>query len=196
MEERILIEVKPGAEPEDEAAAVREAQNSLAGFKQLYLRWLSPVYRYFYFRTGNVKDAEDLTSQVFLKVYEELPRYRNQGRFPAWLFTIARNKAIDFSRSRPQEEPIEIVDPVDGSLDLLAQAIQSDEIRRLNRLIHSLPDDEQELIRLRFVGGLGYREIGEMLHRKEDAVRKSISRLLTRLQTVLSDGEQMEKRHG
>lgn len=195
MEGRILIKPNPDAALEDEAATVREAQNSLAGFKQLYLRWLSPVYRYFYFRTGNVKDAEDLTSQVFLKVYEELPRYRNRGRFPAWLFTIARNKAIDFSRSRPLEEPIEIIDPIDGSLDLLAQAIQSDEIRRLNRLIRSLPDEEQELVCLRFVGGLSYREIGEMLHRKEDAVRKSISRLLARLQAILSDGNPLEKHH-
>lgn len=195
MEGRVLIKANPDVALEDEAAAVREAQSSLAGFKQLYLRWLSPVYRYFYFRTGNVKDAEDLTSQVFLKVYEELPRYHNRGRFPAWLFTIARHKAIDFSRSRIQEEPLEIANPVDGSLDLLAQAIHSDEIQRLNRLIHSLPDDEQELIRLRFVGGLSYREIGETLHRKEDAVRKSISRLLSRLQTTLSDGNQLENRH-
>jgi DNA-directed RNA polymerase specialized sigma24 family protein len=90
MEERVLIEVKPGAELEDEAAAVHEAQNSLACFKWLYLRWLSPVYRYFYFRTGNVKDAEYLTSQIFHKVYEELPRYHTQAAVLAWQEGIVR----------------------------------------------------------------------------------------------------------
>jgi RNA polymerase sigma-70 factor (ECF subfamily) len=185
MAENIQIEANKDATKGDEAAVLRAAQDSLVGFKQLYLHWLTPVYRYFYFRTGNVKDAEDLTSQVFLKVYEELPRYRDRGRFSAWLFTIVRNKAVDFFRSTGREIPLETIDPVDGSYDLLAQVVHSDEIQRLNRLIRSLPDDEQELIRLRFVADLGYREIGEVLNRKEDAARKTISRLLARLQSQL-----------
>ncbi|RPI87286.1 MAG: RNA polymerase sigma factor [Chloroflexi bacterium] len=189
MADTVLIEAKQNAAQEDESELVREAQSSLSGFKQLYLHWLSPVYRYFYFRTRNVKDAEDLTSQVFLKVYEELPRYRDRGYFSAWLFTIARSKAADFFRRNSREVSLEAVEVADGSLDLLAQAVQSDEIQRLKRLILSLPDEEQELIRLRFVSGLSYREIGEVLHRKEDAVRKSISRLLARLQN------QLEKHH-
>ena len=185
MAESILIETNKDTTKGDEAAMLGAAQEGLTGFKQLYLQWLTPVYRYFYFRTGNVKDAEDLTSQVFLKVYEELPRYRDRGRFSAWLFTIARNKAVDFFRTTNRQVPLEIIDPIDGSHDLLAQAIHSDEIQRLNRLIRSLPDEEQELVRLRFVANLGYREIGEVLNRKEDAVRKTISRLLARLQGQL-----------
>jgi len=168
-----------------EGEMIQAAQESLAGFKQLYLKWLHSVYRYFYYRVGNVKDAEDLTSQVFLKVYEELPRYRERGRFAAWLFTIAQNKANDFFRRDFREVPLESIDPVDGTPDLLLQAVHSDQIQRLNRLIRSLPEGEQELIRLRFVADLGYREIGEVLGRKEDAVRKSIQRLLARLQSQL-----------
>lgn len=195
MADTVLIKAKQNTAQEDQAELVREAQSSLAGFKQLYLRWMPPVYRYFYFRTGNVKEAEDLTSQVFLKVYEYLPRYRERGHFSAWLFTIARRKAVDFYRSRPQEVSLDTIDATDGSLDPLAQAVKSDEIQRLKHLIRSLPDEDQELIRLRFVSGLSYREIGDVLHRKEDAVRKSISRLLDRMQTVLLDGDQLEKHH-
>ena len=190
MAETILYEANQDAMEEDEAAMLKAAQDSLAGFKQLYLQWLAPVYRYFYFRTGNIKDAEDLTSQVFLKIYEELPHYRNRGRFSAWLFTIVRNKTVDFFRTAGREESLDIIDPVGGSYDLLAQAVHSDEIQRLNRLIRSLPDEEQELIRLRFVANLGYRDIGEVLGRKEDAVRKTISRLLARLQSQLEAGHE------
>ncbi|MDD5371136.1 MAG: RNA polymerase sigma factor [Anaerolineaceae bacterium] len=170
---------------DDEAELVRAAQNSLAGFQPLYQRWLARVYRYFYFRCGRLKDAEDLTSRVFLKVYEELPRYQERGRFSAWLFTIARRQVIDFYRTQGREVSLEELDPLDGAYDLLTQAIRSDEIQRLHRLVRNLPDEEQELIRLRFVAELSYREIGAVIGRREDAVRKSVSRLLARLQSQL-----------
>ncbi len=174
---------------EDDADIVRAALNSPAGFKPLYLKWLSPVYRYFYNRVGNEKDAEDLTSQVFLKVYEELSRYTDRGHFPAWLFTIARHKAADYFRSQPPTISLETEDPADQTIDLLAQAVQTDEIQRIRHLIETLTEEEQELIRLRYVGELGYSEIAKVLSHKEDAVRKSLSRLLTRLQS------QMEGKH-
>jgi RNA polymerase sigma-70 factor (ECF subfamily) len=74
---------------------------------------------------------------------------------------------------------------MDKTNDLLTQSVQTDELLRLNRLIQSLPEEEKELIRLRFVVELGYKEIGAILDRKEDAVRKSISRLLDRMQSQL-----------
>jgi len=73
----------------------RSSEDNLKAFKQIYRQWLTPVYRYFYHRTGNENDAEDLTSQVFLKVYEALPRYHNRGHFSAWLFTIARHQGYN-----------------------------------------------------------------------------------------------------
>ena len=185
MAETILCNVDENCSQDEYPDLVQEAQESLVGFQLLYQRWLSPVYRYFYCRTGNSKDAEDLTAQVFLKVYENLPQYRERGQFSAWLFTIVRNQAMDYYRSVSREVSLEIYDLIDETRDLLSQAVDSDEIRRLRHLIHLLPEEEQELIRLRFVVKLGYREIGAVLNRKEDAVRKSITRLLARLKSQL-----------
>lgn len=185
MSETILDEVEKAYTIENDPDLIQNGKINIAGFKQLYLRWLSQVYRYFYYRIGNSKDAEDLTSQVFLKVYEDLKHYRERGLFSAWLFTIARNKAIDFFRTGSRELSLEIVDPTDETPDLLTQMVRSDEIQRLYRLIQSLPEEEQELIRLRFIAELGYREIGSLLNRKEDAIRKSITRLLARIENQL-----------
>lgn len=185
MTDTVPIAADPYHVRESDAELVRAAQHSLAGFKPLYLRWLGPVYRYFLSRVANVKDAEDLTSQVFLKVYEELPRYHDRGRFPAWLFTIVRNKTSDYFRAGHAQITLEEADLCDETGDPFAQVLRTDELRRLRRLIWALPEEELELIRLRFVAELGYREIGELLQRKEDAVRKSLARLLDRLQGQL-----------
>jgi DNA-directed RNA polymerase specialized sigma24 family protein len=87
----------------DDDALVQAIRSDPAQFAVLYRRYALPVYRYLYGRVGNAKDAEDLTSQVFLEVLESLPRYRSQGSFAAWLFTLARRRAIDLHRrQRPQ----------------------------------------------------------------------------------------------
>lgn len=185
MAETTFHKINKSCTEDEEIELLEQAQASLADFQQLYLRWLSPVYRYFYFRTGNPKDAEDLTAQVFLKVYTDLPRYHERGQFSAWLFTIVRNQITDFFRTESREVSLEIIDPVDEAHDLFTQAVHSEEIQQLHDLIRSLPEEEQELIRLRFVAGLGYREIGSVLNRKEDAVRKSIVRLLARMESQL-----------
>jgi RNA polymerase sigma-70 factor (ECF subfamily) len=185
MTETIPLMVDENFASADDARLVQAARQSLAGFKPLYQKWLTPVYRYFYYRVGNPVDAEDLTAQVFLKIYEELPRYRERGHFPAWLFTVVRNKAADYFRKGLPPLPLEALPLIDQSTDLLSQAIASDEIHSLARLIRTLPVDEQELIRLRFVAELGYAEIGVLLGLKEDATRKSISRLLARLKSQL-----------
>lgn len=179
-----LVQEPPYAEV-DESEQLRLAAEDLAHFKPLYERWMPPVYRYFFHRIGNIPDAEELTSQVFLAVCEQLPKYHHRGSFAAWLFGIARRRAADFFRRQRRSVQLEAVDPVDPGPDPLAQAASGDEIRRLRGLIRALPEKDQELIRLRFVAGLTYSEMGSLLKRNEDAVRKYLARLLIRLQNRL-----------
>lgn len=169
----------------DDSTMALAAQQNPAAFQPIYQKWLKPIYRYFYFRVGNEKDAEDLTSQVFLKAYEDLSRYRSTGSFSAWLFTIAHARMVDHFRKGFHEVTIEKADLQSDAPDLLAKAVHDNEIDQLLTLLQKLNNDEQELIRLRFFGELSYREIGEILHRREDTVRKSVTRLLDRMQVEL-----------
>jgi RNA polymerase sigma-70 factor, ECF subfamily len=171
----------------DDSEIVLAAQQNPAAFQPLYQKWLKPIYRYFYFRVGNVKDAEDLTSQVFLKVYEQLPGYRNNGCFSAWLFTIAHSRMVDFFRKANREDTLEKAALIANSTDLLTQVVHGSEIDQILALLQKLNERDQELIRLRFFGELSYREIGAIMHRSEDATRKAISRLLDRMQVELED---------
>jgi RNA polymerase sigma-70 factor (ECF subfamily) len=175
---------KPQSVPDD-SELVLAAQQNPSAFQPIYQKWLKPIYRYFYFRVGNEKDAEDLTSQVFLKVYEDLPRYRSKGSFSAWIFTIAHARMVDFFRKATREQKLEKADYTANSSDLLTMVVHSNEIDELLALLHKMTEEEQELIRLRFFGELSYREIGEILNRKEDAVRKSVTRLLDQMQVEM-----------
>jgi RNA polymerase sigma-70 factor (ECF subfamily) len=172
----------------DQASNIK-AKRNLAAFERRYRRWVAPVYRYFRYRVNNDKEAEDLTSQVFLKVYEQLPTYTEQGQFPAWLFTIVRHQAADHFRSGQPVVPLDEIDLKDDQPNILEQATHSDDLQRLSQLIRSLPDSEQELIRLRFVAQLTYKDIAALLGSTRDAIRKQVSRLLARLQ------DEMEKDH-
>ncbi|MGB7538265.1 MAG: sigma-70 family RNA polymerase sigma factor [Anaerolineales bacterium] len=174
---------------EDEAAGmIRAAQENPSEFQRLYDGWIHRVYQYISFRVGRCADAEDLTSQVFLAAFQALPRYRHDGRFGAWLFTIARNQVRMYFRSPRREFPLEII-AADGSPDVPAQMEDAEELRRLRILVRGLPEDDQELIRLRYSAGLAFADIAAVLGRREEAVKKSLYRLQGRLK------EQLEESH-
>jgi RNA polymerase sigma-70 factor (ECF subfamily) len=168
----------------DEASLVSSAQRDPAEFAALYDRYFRQVYRYLYSRVGRAAEAEDLTAQTFLAALEALPRYRARGHFAAWLFTIARNKARDFYRRAAPLIPLD-ENHLDKAEDPLVQVIQADQVEQLADLVRGLEENEQELLRLRFVADLSFAAIGVCLGRKEDTVKKTFYRLLGRLQNQL-----------
>ena len=182
-----IVASDPPWTAEDEADLALPARRTPALFKKLYLRWVSPVYRYLLYQAGDTSVAEDLTSQVFLTALEQLPRYKHRGTFAAWIFTIARNKARDHFRKSARQVSMEDVAEAVIRPDLLGEVIHADQLERLDSLVRALPEGELEMIRLRYVAELSLAEIGALVHRSEEATRKAISRLLTRLQRQMED---------
>ena len=164
----------------DEERLVLKAKQDLREFTALYLRYVQPVYRYFFSRIGVQTEAEDATAQTFLSALEGLESYQHNGHFAAWLFAIARRKNADhFRKSGKLTFLTESI--VSGDEDLLQQAIRSDQLAWLTEKIGQLPEEEQELLRLRFAAELQFLDIAKLLNRNEDAVKKSFYRILDRL---------------
>ena len=84
----------------EQVPKIKLAGNLTDTFNEIYEAYIKNIFRYVYNRTGNNKDAEDITSQIFLAVLEGLPKYNDNGHLAAWLFTIARRKTIDFYRKK------------------------------------------------------------------------------------------------
>jgi RNA polymerase sigma-70 factor (ECF subfamily) len=159
----------------DDAVLAREASHNTDAFSALYRRYVTPLYRYLYRRLGNVKDAEDLTAQVFADALEGLSTYRERGRFSSWLFTIAHRRLIDQYRQQDTTSLDEISDDSPG----LQAAFEQNETRaHLAQLIGKLDQDRQELLHLRFAAGLDFAEIAAVLKRSEGAVKMSLYRTL------------------
>ena len=170
---------------------IEKAGLNAAGFHEIYTLWLTRVYQYVYARLGNPNDAEDLTSQIFLKAIEAFPRYKHRGHFAAWLFTIARNEIKMFYRGRKAVEvTLDVVEHADSGQDVLNTLANSSEIDHLKQIISTLTAQEQELIYLRYVTEMKFSDMSLVLGRKEDAIKKSLYRLQTRLRSLLEENHE------
>lgn len=182
MEASILTAATLDTPQKDDELAVSARKDPYA-FGILYQRYVARVYRYLYGKTGCAEDAEDLTAQVFTEVIEALPRYRPQGNFAGWLFTIARRRALNAYRAKPGCLPLEAAENrLVQATDALGQIIRAERIEQLLTMLKSLGEDELELIRLHFYAGLTYAQIGSVLGKREAAVAMAMHRLLRRLE--------------
>ena len=165
----------------DSRTVQRALEGDRSALAYIYDAYAKSIYRYHLSRVGNAVDAEDLTSQTFMAVIEYLPRYQHRNNFTAWIFQIARNKAMDHFRGNHGHSEINesVADPAQS--DALEAVVRNESRARLQSLLHLLDEEERELIRLRYTAELSFVEIAGLLGRKEDAVRKSIRRILDRL---------------
>ncbi len=168
----------PESDPAVDDNLARAALCDPAQYAVLYRRYVDRVYRYFYGRSGNAGDAEDLTAQLFMDVLQALPRYRPQGTFAAWLFTLVRRRAIDFHRKQRPVLPLEWAESMATGGDPLGSVIQAEQLARLSELYTQLDEDRQELIRLHYAARLSHRQVGQVLGRSEAAVAMALHRTL------------------
>lgn len=149
-------------------------------FEALYADFLQRVYAYVRVQVGGAADAEDVTSQVFIKAWEAYPRYEPQGSTPAaWLFRIARNAALDHLRSAGRRDRLLRVvgrEP-EATTDPAAAAEQRIEHEGLMELVSELGERQREIISMRH-SGLSFAEVGAVLAMSEDAAKMQYHRAL------------------
>lgn len=147
---------------------VRRCQADESAFEELMRRYKKVIFAYARAATGSHQDAEEITQDVFVKVYRAAHRFNEKYSFTTWLYTIASNTCKNKLRSRKprpvslddDESPVVAVSADAGPLDMYNQKIAVSEVRGA---IDELPPKYREVLFLRYVQGLSYKKISAVL---------------------------------
>jgi RNA polymerase sigma-70 factor, ECF subfamily len=172
----------------DDKGSVNPERLDAAAFATLYRQYVDAVYRYCYFRLDGREQAEDATSQIFLKALAALPTHRQRDSFRGWLFSIAHNVVTDLYRARRPVWPLSLIENhADDRRSVEDDALQSVEQDEVRTLLARLPVEQRRVLELR-LAGLSSSEIADVLGKKTGAVKVAQSRAIARLrQTLVSD---------
>lgn len=152
--------------------------------EEVYRRHAPAVFAYLLRHVPVYQDAEDLLVEVFMALLEKLPSLDiDERRLAAYVQTIARNKMADYYRQRGRRQviPLEaIAENVYESEELAPEqlALAGERFAGLHRAFSTLPEQQQTILRLRFIHGLRSGEIAAHLARSENSVRVMLSRSL------------------
>jgi RNA polymerase sigma-70 factor, ECF subfamily len=167
----------------------RAQRGERAALEELYLIHFDRIYSYLHVSVGNRHDAEDLTTQTFLKMLESIGRFRWQSApFSAWLFRIAHNLAMDHFRARRRWQPEEEVPEPAGSEEPSAelQAMQSIGRQSMLELIQDLSPEQQQVLTLKFVFNFANADVAAILEKTEGAIKSLQHRALASLQKQIA----------
>src|SRR5438105_4609011 len=163
----------------------RAQQGDRAALEELYLIHFDRIYSYLHMSVGNRHDAEDLTTQTFLKMLESIGKFRWQSApFSAWLFRIAHNLAMDHFRARRRWQPEEDVPEPPGEEEPSAelQAMHSIGRQSMLELIEDLSSEQQQVLTLKFVFNFQNADVATILGKTEGAIKSLQHRALASLQ--------------
>jgi len=163
-------------------------------FKKIFDEYSARIYRHTLIRTGFPQDAEDITSQTFLKLWEVMkgPGWKHIKNPTAFLYTINRNLIIDLYRYRSHRKSDESIEEMadkgkdQGDLRSLARLVQATEYKFVLAKLRTLPTTDQELLLLRFVDDAPVNEIAKVLKITPNNASVKINRAIHKLKELVN----------
>jgi RNA polymerase sigma-70 factor, ECF subfamily len=174
-----------------EQLVAQAQQGDRDALEELYLEHFDRIYSYLHMTVGNRHDAEDLTTQTFLRMLESIGRFKwGSAPFSAWLFRIAHNLAMDHFRSRRRWQPEEEVPEPAGAVESSAEeeAIRLLSSQSMFDLIDQLAHEQRHVLILKFVFDFSNAETATVLDKTEGAVKSLQHRALASLQKHIATG--------
>lgn len=161
-------------------------------FQEIYEDYYQKVLSYINARVNNLHDAEDLTSNVFLRCYKSIDRYDpERAAVSTWIFTIANNLLKNHYRDSKNNASIDDMEgfeaPYEEDFD---QAMRLEEIREyLDRALSELDDTKRQILLMRYYDDMKTKDIAEKLEMSPGNVRVTLTRTINQLNIQVKDDE-------
>ncbi len=163
-------------------------------YAELYDLFVDKIYRFVFFKVNNQEEAQDLTADVFLRVWQYIQEKKKVGNFKALLYQVAKNRVIDHYRQKSRsdvltdEEILKEIEDVRGE-DFVKEIEIKSEIKSLESFLKQLKAEYQEVLLLKYVEGYSNSEIAKILDKSTSNVRVLSHRALKILQNLISEAD-------
>ncbi len=175
--------------PEKLAPILRQAQAGAdAALSSIYNHYFERVYRFIFYRVSHKETAEDLTEEVFVKIFKNLRKLEQPAAFEGWLFQIARNRVIDYYRSKRQIVPLEeIENTLEYETNIVDLVNLKTEQTLFIKLLKELTAEQQQVIKLKFLEDIDNAAIAEIMEKTEGAIRVIQHRAINKLKELIDN---------
>jgi RNA polymerase sigma-70 factor (ECF subfamily) len=173
---------------EPDAELIRRAQaGERDAFAEIYQRHHGAIYRYILYRLGDATTAEDLTADVFVRMVERIDRFRYRGRpVLAWLYTIARNRVVDYVRRVGRRPTFPLAErdtqQLRGSGWDASRTLTSE---MLSACLEKLTEAQRRVVLLKFVEGYSNEEVSEIMGKPVGAIKSLQHRALAAMRRCI-----------
>lgn len=167
---------------------IEAAKRDAAHFGPIYNKYYKQIFGYIYQRMDDKEVAFDVTSQVFLKALTNLHKYEFKGvPFASWLYRIAHSEVMQVFRDKKSSRTVNAdVADIKHLCEEMQESYYEDFLPALGRIIKDLPEDELQLIEMRFFEKRPFKEIAEIMMMTENNAKVKLYRILERLKKVLT----------
>lgn len=165
-------------------------------FAKLYDIYARRIYSFVFFKVANREEAEDITSEIFLKAWRYISENKNIESFSGLLYKLARNSIIDLYRAKAshkeifsinEEEAEEVEDQKMLSVSFEEKIGQKIEVQKIIQALQNLKQEYREIVTLRYVDEMDISEIAEITGKGHISIRVTLHRGLTKLKQLLAN---------
>lgn len=163
-------------------------KGEVAAFGKIYDKLVEPIFRFILFKVSDYETAQDLTQSVFTAALEKINKYKDQGNFKAWLYTIAKNQVIDHYRTKKTKVSLEDIQ-IGSGFDHMENVEIKETLAEMLFALNSLTSEEQEVIQLHSVEEYSFEEIAKITAKSSGSLRILKYRALIKLKKSMNGHE-------
>ena len=189
-------------ENSDQEIIIEYLNGNKEAFTEIVNRYLKVVYNFIYRLVGNEKTAEDITQEVFLKIWKNIQKFDLEKSFKTWIFSIAKNTCVDYLRKR-KDIPMSFFDDLNGDNvvedNLIDSEPKADQVsilienkKQVDMAISGLSMVQKEVIIMKYVNEMSLSEVAEIMDIPKDTVKSHYRRALIKMKKSL---EKMHPNH-